>query len=77
MKVRSPYDKNIALILNIKLDYFYSIIDKMNNEDWQYLYFYSGRYIGKQNDSDMKKLKAIISKYQRIEKINNIIDDEN
>jgi len=66
-------NKNISLILNISLEYFYGIVDRMTEEDWQYLYFYSGRYIAKPNDNDLKLLNDLIVKYQRNEKLKNII----
>ena len=72
---RSPYDRNIAAILNISLDYFYTIHDRLNDSDWENLYFYSGRYISKPNDVDKKLLDNLIEKYKRTEKLKKILDE--
>jgi len=72
---RSPYDRNIAKILNISLEYLNIITDRMNELDWYNLYYYSGRYIGKPNDVDKKILDDLVEKYKRTEKLKNILDD--
>jgi len=65
------YDNIISRILDMKLSYFQEILSRMSEEDWQYLYFYCGRFIGadKQDEEDINVVKKLISKYQRKEKI--------
>lgn len=74
------FDILICDLLNIDVSYFKEIVSRMVEEDWQYLYFYSGRFIGtdKRDEEDINVVKKLISKYQRKEKIKKLknIDDE-
>ena len=72
--MESPYDKHIAEYLNISLEYFQGVVSRMKDEDWQMVYFLSGKMIAdKKNMEIRKEIEKIISKYNRKEKILKIL----
>ena len=71
--MKSPYDKHIAEYLNISLEYFQNVVSRMKDEDWQMVYFLSGKMIANSDIEIRKEIEKIISKYNRKEKILKIL----
>jgi len=67
------YIYSMAKTLKLDVDYLFSLIEKMNNNDLTYFYFYFGQYFASDDKLIKKKIVDIIHRYQREDKFKRII----